>query len=167
MKPTSQSPRSPLSPSRRALAIVLAVFAVGALAGGCGGFKNATERLKITTQKFNENIRWQRFSTAAKSVVEPKRVTWTRAMELAGRTFRIQDYEITPIDLGDEVATMHVDLTYTQTPGVIIQHMRRKQTWKKVEGEWYLDGDVEVKFEEAPPVDKMPDFAASEDTSDV
>ena len=54
---------------------------------GCMGVKKAADKLKDTSRRFNENVRWHNFKIASKFVVDTKREHWTRAMENAARRF--------------------------------------------------------------------------------
>ena len=153
--------------SRRLTAALLALVLLGA-AGvsttGCAGIRATTERLKDTTRRFNENVRWQRFRAAGKSVLPAKRAAWVAAMERAAATFRVAEFEITPVQVDGDKAVLHVDLAYFREPNPTVQRMRRKQVWEKVDGDWMLATDVEVHLDAGPPPDAFPDLGGGDDT---
>ena len=137
-------------------AFLTAVALLATLAGGCAGYKNTMERLKDTTTRFNQNVRWQRFEAASKSILPEHREAWVASMERAARTFTIAEFEVKPVDMGSDRAVLHVDLAYFQQPGVVLKHMRRQQVWKQMDTEWYLASDKELPADDTVPY-AMPD----------
>lgn len=145
-----------------------AMWALAALLGvtvaGCASlYKSRGEQLKVTVRMFNENVRWKNFRTAGEMVEEERREGWVRAMEHAGSEFTITDYEISPVEVGDEHAVVQVDLGYHHIHGVVVRPMRRRQTWRWDNNEWQLEADREVEIAQEPPPAVIPDFGEEED----
>jgi len=119
--------------------------------------KNQTEVLRDEVMRFNENVRWGRYRAAATQLPRERREGWVSSMESAGRTFRILEYEMRPQMVGEDTAIVVVDVTYHANHDVVIQRTRRRQVWKH-DGDWYLDAEHEVAFEDAPAPEKFPEF---------
>ena len=138
------------------------VLTIGLQSAACGAmFKGQAEQLKDEVVQFNENVRWGRYRAAARWLPAKHADGWVRQMERAGQAFRITDYEVTPVEVAEEHAVMHVDVSYHRVNGVLIETMRRKQTWKFVDG-WKLQSEKEIPLERNLP-DKMPDFLPDND----
>ncbi len=133
-----------------ALAVALETVACGA------AFKGQGEQLKEEVVQFNENVRWGRYRAAARWVPGKHRDQWVRQMERAGQVFRITDYEVTPVEITEDLAVMYVDVSYHRVNGVLLEKSRRKQTWKYVDS-WTLASEKEIPIEDVLP-DKMPEF---------
>lgn len=144
----------------RRLVVVLPLL--GLLVASCAGYKNARDKLHATSFTFNDNVRWQRFRAAARSIPEPRREAWVVAMERAARSFTIADWDMVPVEIGDDTAVLHVDLVYLQSPGVTVQHMRRRQVWRHDLGDWTLESDIEVPYEESGAPPGLPDLVGPE-----
>jgi hypothetical protein len=146
---------------RRAL-VILAL--AGAVTACNGGLKTASEKLRDASFSFNEDVRWQRFRVAARALPPQRREAWIAAMQRAATAFRVVDFELRPVSIGDTRALVEVDLTYYRYPALTIEQQRRRQDWRYADGVWTLVGDTEY----VPPPggelpDKMPELLSPND----
>jgi hypothetical protein len=144
-----------MTPSRRGQLLLLLV--IGAPA--CGGFNSDRDALQEAVRSYNDNLRWERYREASTALPADRREGWVRSMERAGRTIRVVDYEITPVEVAETQAIVIVDLTYYRQPAVTLVQSRRMQTWRHAEGRWHLEADEEAPLEEEPPPTTLPELA--------
>ena len=125
---------------------------------GCTKFvKSRTELLREEVARFNDNVRWGRYRTAAKQLPSERRDVWIASMERAGRAFRILEYEVRPQVVNGDQAIVLVDMVYHPTNDVVIRRARRRQVWKNVGG-WYLDSEHQIDAQRTAPPDRFPEF---------
>ncbi|MCB9727999.1 MAG: hypothetical protein H6744_11990 [Deltaproteobacteria bacterium] len=139
-------------------ALLIASFVVLATPGCAPTYQTNKDRLRDDSQRFNENLRWQRFREASLSVAPEAREAWLRSQERAGSVFTIADYEVKPVEVGRELAVLQVDLVFHRVGDVTIHQQRRQQVWRYQKGTWFLESDREIPRDEEPPPDHLPDF---------
>ena len=128
---------------------------------GCTKFvKSRTEVLREEVSRFNDNVRWGRYRTAAKQLPAERRDVWIASMERAGKAFRILEYEVRPQVIEGEHAIVLVDMVYHPVDDVVIRRVRRRQVWKN-EGGWFLASEHQVDAQRAAPPDRFPEFGES------
>ncbi len=152
--------------SRRPSATLPVLALLFAAATACGpGYRSPEEKLQDTATRFNDNVRWQRYRAAALALPLDRREAWVAAMERASRHFTVADYEVRPVEVGAEQAILQVDMVYHRVGGVVIEQMRRRQTWGYEGGGWLLVADVEIPRLEGPPPDSLPELSAPASTA--
>jgi hypothetical protein len=148
----------------------LASVCVGALftlSMGCSGFyKTSGEKLKIEVRRFNENVRWQRFRAAAKSIPTERRDDWVGAMEHAATALRITDYDVRPVEVGTDIALMDVDIGYHRIDQVVIKRVRRRQTWRYEGGGWMLESETDIPIVDGPVPENLPRLQAAPESGE-
>lgn len=96
------------------------------------------EELKRSVRRFHEDLRWERYRSAARHLAPERRDEWVRAMREAGRSMRITEYRAQPVRVGDERAVVEVYLRYRDRDGVHVSRAMRRQVWRRRGGEWQL-----------------------------
>ncbi len=125
---------------------------------GCTKFvKGRTELLREEVARFNDNVRWGRYRTAAKQLPPERRDVWIASMERAGRAFRILEYEVRPQVVQGDQAVVLVDMVYHPINEAVIRRVRRQQVWKNAGG-WYLDSEHQVDAHRVAPPERFPEF---------
>ena len=125
---------------------------------GCTKFvKGRTELLREEVSRFNDNVRWGRYRTAAKQLPAERRDIWIASMERAGRAFRILEYEVRPQVVQGDQAVVLVDMVYHPVNDVVIRRVRRRQVWKNAGG-WYLDSEHQIDAHRVAPPERFPEF---------
>jgi len=142
------------------LSLTLGAILVGGvgLTSGCGQYKSAAEKLRVTATSFNENVRWNRIVAASKSIPTTKRVGWVRYMRAVFRTMRIVDYAMVPVRIGSTRATVDIHLAYYQVPDPTVIRERRRQIWSLRGSNWLLESDKKVRHAKAKVIQKLKDF---------
>ncbi|MEZ4269263.1 MAG: hypothetical protein R3F39_23140 [Myxococcota bacterium] len=127
--------------------------------GACSpAYQTNKDALRDDSQRFNENLRWQRFREASVSVAPEVREAWLHSQERAGSVFNIADYEIKPVEVGREHAVLLVDLIFHRVGDVTVHQQRRRQIWRYQKGTWFIESDREIPREDGPPPDALPEF---------
>ncbi len=137
---------------------------LGAGAAACNAYTSPREKLQDATLAYHNGVRWQRYEIAARALPPERRQAWVQAMERLARSVHILDFELVPIEVGDERAIVEVDIAYTRAAAMVVERMRRRQSWTYVEGAWRLTGEEEVALpvpdeDEAPAT--WPEFATA------
>ena len=146
---------------KRVLGVLIVGWAMISTVGCSSLVKNQTEQLRDDVARFNENVRWGRYRAAATQIPAVDRQGWLAAMEHAGRTFRILEYEVRPHQVKDDEAVVLVDITYHRHGGVVIERARRQQVWKR-DGDWYLSAERQSEhLPEAEVPTKFPEFGSA------
>lgn len=164
----SHAPSKPLLPLRRGVgrALVLAGLALGlVLAAGCGSYKSPGEKLRDAAWRFNESVRWGRFSVAAKALPPTRRGPWLKAMERTAGALRVLEFDMTPVRVGSKRALVQVDLSYVRASDPVVRQQRRQQLWRYDDGHWMLEADREVQLaapKASGPPARLPDFVAGD-----
>ncbi|MGM0575482.1 MAG: hypothetical protein ACQEXJ_07100 [Myxococcota bacterium] len=150
----------------RTLSVLAVLLLATVTAQACGpGYRTKREKLQDTARQFNDDLRWKRLRSAAQAVPVERRTSWLARMERSSRAFTIVDYELTPVEIRDEVAVLQVDVSYHRAGGVHMKRTRRQQVWRYHSEGWKLDADKEVPREDRPPPEGLPDFGAEGDVS--
>ena len=141
----------------RALVLLLLLCSVGCASGGMAPEKG----LRTTVIAFNEDVRWGRYRYAASAIPERYRETWIERQEAAGKSLRITEYEVNPIEFAPDAAHVNVDISFHGIRDMVVRKVRRRQEWRRIESEWFIVSDREVPLE-TEELDKMPtyDFGA-------
>ncbi len=168
------SPRPPMKSLRvldrgLARAVVLVALAVsvaaGGLLGGCGSYKSPGEKLRDAAWRFNESVRWGRFSVAAQALPAARRGAWLKAMERTAGALRVLEFDMTPVRVGSKRALVQVDLAYVRASDPVVRQQRRQQIWRYDDGRWILEADHEVQLTAPSPASsptRLPDFVAGD-----
>ena len=142
---------------QKALVTLLLLCSVGCASGGMAPEKG----LRTTVIAFNEDVRWGRYRYAASAIPERYRETWIKRQEAAGKSLRITEYEVNPIEFAPDAAHVNVDISFHGIRDMLVRKVRRRQEWRRIESEWFIVSDREIPLEEEE-LDKMPtyDFGA-------
>lgn len=143
--------------TRFMLWFLVVCFAVPA---GCAGIKGQREKLKITTARYNDDVRWGRLKPASDSVIADQRKVWWAAMERAAERFKIMDYELTPFEVGDDYAILVLDMTFMAKGDMRVLRQKREQRWEYMDGNWFLVRDIEAPRAALPEPEGLPDLGA-------
>jgi len=143
--------------STRVLTWLLLLTSVGCASTGMLPEKG----LRTTVIAFNEDVRWGRYRYAASAIPERYRETWIKRQEAVGKSLKITEYEVNPIQIDGEAAHVNVDISFHGTRDMVVRKVRRRQEWRRIGSAWFIVSDREIPREEEE-VNRMPtyDFGA-------
>jgi hypothetical protein len=132
------------------------------LASTSSGCSNATtsEKLRDTVLHFNDNVRWQRYRDAARALPPRRRAAWVTAMSRFGQVVSIDEYDMRPVEVGEDFAVIEVDLAYHRHDDLKVHREKRQQMWWLVDGAWMLKSDEKVILDESKLPDRFPELTA-------
>lgn len=121
---------------------------------------SSSQKLRDAVLHFHDNVRWQRYREAARALPPHRRAAWTTAMTRMGRMVSIDEYDMRPVEVGDDYAVIEVDLAYHRHDDMRVKREKRQQTWRFVEGAWVLESDAEVALDERGLPERFPELSA-------
>jgi len=139
--------------------LVLIGFLIASVLGGCQT-TSSSQKLRDAVLHFNDNVRWQRYREAARALPPHRRAAWTTAMTRMGRMVSIDEYDMTPVEVGDDYAVISVDLAYHRHDDMRVKREKREQIWRFIEGAWVLESDSEVAIDERRLPERFPELSA-------
>lgn len=121
---------------------------------------SSSQKLRDAVLHFHDNVRWQRYREAARALPPHRRAAWTTAMARMGRMISIDEYDMRPVEIGDDYAVIEVDLAYHRHDDMRVKREKRQQVWRLVDGAWVLESDAEVAIDERALPDRFPELSA-------
>ena len=120
--------------------IVWLVFAMAFTAASCGLAEGPRQKLKHTALKFNEGLRWGRYSEVY-TRVDPKALDHFMEMHKDwGSEIRIENAEMVRfvVDEKAKKASIVVSFTWYRITEMVVHDTMTVQHWERREGEWMM-----------------------------
>jgi hypothetical protein len=137
---------------------------------GCASAKSG-DTLADSVRVYNDGVRWERFSVAAKHVPPKERSVFVEHADERAEDLKITDYEVIKVEnKGDREATVQVKLSWYRESEGTLRETQSLQTWERHGKTWWMVDEARVKGFEMPglqePVGKeLTEEAAATPTS--
>ncbi len=138
--------------------IVMALLASWVLSG-CST-ASSSQKLQDAVLQFHDNVRWQRYREASRALPPHRRVAWTTAMTRMGRMVSIDEYDMRPVEIGNDYAVIEVDISYHRHDDMRVKREKRQQSWRFINGAWVLESDTEIALDDRGLPERFPELSA-------
>ena len=138
--------------------VLILVFLITSCLAGCQA-TSSSQKLRDAVLHFHDNVRWQRYREASRALPPHRRAAWTTAMTRMGQMIRIDEYDMRPVEIGDDYAVIEVDLAYHRHDDMRVKREKRQQFWRLVEGTWVLESDSEITIDDRGLPQKFPELS--------
>ena len=81
-------------------------------------------------------------------------------MTRMGRMVKVDEYDMNPVEVGDDYAVIEVDLAYHRHDDMRVKREKREQIWRFIEGAWVLESDSEVAIDNRRLPERFPELSA-------
>ena len=145
-----------MTPIRSKLSLLLLVSLL--LTPACASLRSKTEKLNDSTFAYHNDVRWQRYRSAAVAIPLQRRETWVQGMQRAAKDMRIVEYDYRPVEVADDRAVYEVDLSFYRARVFVVERQKRRQVWLYLGSRWFLDSDREIIKPTEPQPGGFPDI---------
>lgn len=116
-----------------------ALFAVLAIAAGCGAPQKDVDTLAESVRSYNDGIRWQRYTIAATKILPGQRGQFVDERDELADDLHITDYEIVRVDTrSDREARVQVKVSWYLDSEGVVRDTTAIQTWERHGKAWFM-----------------------------
>ena len=125
----------------------------------CGAPQGRSENdLSESIQRFNDGMRWERFSMAAASIPPPQRSQFVDEMDQRASDLKITDYEVVNVaPRGDREAHVQIKLSWYKTSEGTVHETHALQTWERHGKAWLMVDESRLRGAEMPGLSDRPE----------
>jgi len=120
---------------------------------GCGGAQQRADNLMEAVRGYNEDVRWERYPSAAARVPSRERDLFIDEREEVEKDLHISDYElvkVTGAKSAQDKATIEVKYTWFKESEGVVRETRALQTWERHGKSWLIIDEHRTKGPEMP-----------------
>ena len=117
----------------------------------CGAVAHDTDTLGDSVRRYNEGVRWGRYTVAAASVPVSERNQFIDDMDARADDVKITDYEIVNVAArSSREAKVRIKLSWYLASKGTVHETHADQTWERKGRQWFMVEEARVRGAEMP-----------------